>query len=262
MTQYARVRHDLTNARWGFLSRSNLDNPKSLDKHQIIKNPWQAEVAHVIDNTGKLAHLSAALQKLVKLLNAATTGFTFVSRRGSGWLNSDTWPTVEPLVFCGNVVEVLKIQGSKVYINTIKDTSGLSGVTYERNPTLVHVFTIIDPARNIHGAPVGIGHAEARAYVLPVVKGTTAYMDIGDLELFPALPFPATVTVDALNVRSDPFGAVVGQVVKGYNGMITEYQCLGSNVWGKVSSGWIALYHQSIAGGYSTTWSMQTTPPN
>lgn len=256
---YARLRSDNTNPKWGYASRSNLTNPYSLNKVQIKNNPQQAASVRMTDPTGALPRLSAALQTLVAAINTPSA-FNYVTRWGSGWLNSDVWPQAEPIAFVCNVVEVLEVSGRRTFVKTITDKQSLSGPTYETDPTLIHSFTVIDPNCNILLPPVGVGHEQAPAYTLVVTKSAPAYVATAEVEFFPPLPC-AIKAVQDLIVFNSPNSGPIDSISAGSAATVTDYLPLGSNVWGKMESGWILLCDANTPGWFTTTWKMETLPP-
>ena len=69
------------------------------------------------------------------------------------------------------------------------------------------------------------------------------YIPREKVELFPELPFLATVGCDVLNIRDKPgtAGAIGGQYQPGAVFWISEYKPLGASVWGKTERGWVCL---------------------
>ena len=73
--------------------------------------------------------------------------FSRMIRIANGWVNRSLWPVVQQIGFGGNVIRVLKIEGTRVYADWLNFRKPApASKTYQSDPCLVHVFTVVDQA--------------------------------------------------------------------------------------------------------------------
>lgn len=240
---YARLKQDIHLASWNYMSRTNPANPKRV---KLIQAP---ETFRLIGGTGQL-NLKTRAINLVKQLNSPAA-FKYVTRKGSGWVNKSPWPRVEQLSFACNVVEVLRIDGDRCYIDYLNNKKPFQPVNFFANPTLVHRFTVVTPEGKTVSPPKG------DTYIL-VIANTEVFVNKNDIEFFPELG-EVTVIVPTLLVRDTPNGNYVETLNEGDKVTILEYKLVGTDVWAKINDNkYIALAHKSVPNTYTTSWIMST----
>jgi hypothetical protein len=243
---YARLKPDILQAKWLYMSRTNPRNPRHV---KLIQAP---QTIRFSGGRG-LIRLRASGVNLIRRLNTLRA-YSYLTRKASGWVNQSPWPRVEQLSFANNVVEITHIVGNRCYIDYLDNRRNVSGVNYYNNPTLVHQFTVVDQEGRTLLPPKGL------TYMI-VVAESPLWIDINELELFPEFG-TYEVLVPHLSVRDSPNGSWLRTIQEETPVTISEYSVKGSEVWGKIGDcEWIALYHPSVIDKYTTTWVMETPPP-
>ncbi|MDH5508128.1 MAG: NBR1-Ig-like domain-containing protein, partial [Anaerolineae bacterium] len=170
-------------------------------------------------------------------------------------------PIAESISSGGNVVKVLEIKNRSARIEMFYLSDGPPDAqyyNYQSVPWLVTKFTSV----SIDG---DLGNAGGIDVYFPnVAKQPEGYwVDMVRVEMFPELPFCATVTGEA-PVKASPSteAYTYGYMKLGQQFVIYDYMPKGSDVWGRIKEGWVQLVYQ-VDGQpvYPTTWSMETRPP-
>jgi hypothetical protein len=131
-----RILNDWETDAWNFTSRTNSPGWNGNDMTpETIKLHGDDPVTHFPD----------AAAKLVEKLDTPHGTFGYITRESAGWSNrGQTWPEkMEPIAFCNNLVEVVRIDGNKAYIRL------WNGETDD--PCVIHQWTNIDKSNNLYG---------------------------------------------------------------------------------------------------------------
>jgi len=202
--------------------------------------------------------LSAAWTVFVQTINPDQGKFILTPK--AGWLNSNE--SADSLGFGGNVVRILDEPNKDwAHVHSFKAQDSPPDpriVNYQAGDPRIQKFTAVAQGGIIRNAGPGLD-----VYSVLLGRGEL-YVPKERLEKFPELPVQAMIDEkelrgEALRVRSRP--EAIAPVVRGLKSgsvQILEYAPRGSNVWGRIAGGWIALLFE---GRNFTTWSMETTPP-
>ena len=184
----------------------------------------------------------------------------FILTPAAGWLNSNE--SADSLGFGGNVVRILE-EPNKNWARVDCFNAGDMPpdprlFNYHSGDPRIQKFTAILQGGQIRNAGSGLD-----VYSVLLGRGKL-YVPKERIEKFPELPMTVFINESelrgqTLRVRSRP--EVASPVLKGLQSEsvdILEYAPRGSNVWGRIAGGWIALLYE---GRYYTSWKMETTPP-
>jgi len=184
----------------------------------------------------------------------------YILTPAAGWLNSNE--SADSLGFGGNLVGILD-DVDKDWAHVASFNAGNAPpdprlVNYQSGDPRIQKFTAITKGGQIRNAGSGLD-----VYSVILARGEL-YVPRYRIEKFPDLPM--TVLIDqtalrgeTLRVRSAPDASTsIVQGLLSESVDILEYAPRGSNVWGRIPEGWIALLFE---GKYFTSWRMETTPP-
>jgi hypothetical protein len=202
--------------------------------------------------------LSAAWTVFVQTINPDLG--KYVLTPNAGWLNTNE--SADSLGFGGNVVRILEepnMDWARVDCFRVQDAPPDPRlVNYQAGDPRIQKFTVIAKDGKIRNAGAALD-------VFTVLLGRgSLYVPKERIERFPELPMSVVINQAALRgemlrVRSKP--EIPSPVLRGIpSGAVDvlEYAPRGSNVWGRIAGGWIALLYE---GRYFTSWTMETSPP-
>jgi len=202
--------------------------------------------------------LSAAWTVFVQTLNPDLG--KYVLTPNAGWLNTNE--SADSLGFGGNVVRILEepnMDWARVDCFRVQDAPPDPRlVNYQAGDPRIQKFTVISKDGRIRNAGAALD-----VYTVLLGRGSL-FVPKERIERFPELPMTVVINQAALRgemlrVRSKP--EIPSPVLRGIpSGTvdILEYAPRGSNVWGRIAGGWIALLYE---GRYFTSWTMETSPP-
>lgn len=140
----ARLKNDFELAEYGYRSRTASEDWTGLSSTPETVRLMAARIdAGRIRLTGKrVVKLNTIHQAHVRRLNSEPA-YRYILVPKAGWFNTGVWKA-ESIGFGDNLVEVVRKLGRFAQIKTIDyyDT-GISHLTYESHPELVHRFTVV-----------------------------------------------------------------------------------------------------------------------
>lgn len=148
---YYRLKHDTENYKWGYKSRVITLAEQGLGSIKVA----YPQTMRYEGGRGNV-ELSPAWVGFLKSINTVRA-VDYVSRYDFGWRNRGDWPKVEQLSFCGNIVEIERIEGNKAYLKNYYYND-------EQPPTLtpgfydaskIHYFSVVDRYGKVTATPVG-----------------------------------------------------------------------------------------------------------
>jgi hypothetical protein len=174
--------------------------------------------------------------------------------------NHAGFPQMESLTMGGNIITLAEIEGEWGRVNTLDYGSppNAADVNYFTRPDLVHKFVVVGWRRSTR-TTILVNPPKGDIYY-PLVSRRAVWVQMSMLEPFPILPMDVTVNTD-LYIQPTPGPTVEETKFKlsaGQSATVIEYYLTGSNVWGRVRSGWIPLF---LYPRYFTSWTMATIPP-
>ena len=259
MSEYARIREDVTRDVWGDKSRSDPTNPLHVKGGAGMELPETVRYQGGRGNIG----LTPALEKKIIAINTPA-GAHYIAHTAGGWVNrkgsGGQYPNVQQLSTACNAVEIIT-RGARNYAR-YQDVHGrVTPETYATDPCVIQCFTAVRPTgKTVLAAAAGV----TQQIYFMIVADKPIWFAEEDLEFFPTLPIDVLTIVPGLNVRSAPAGNDIVGLLTPASPPVTvqEYRPRASNVWGRIGAGqWIALCHSTITNLYSTTWRMTTPPP-
>lgn len=177
---------------------------------------------------------------------------TYVLKPKVGWHNTGDPTRVEMLTFSGNIVEVSKIEGDKVFIKTFDASISPPiqiDLSKKMNP-LIQLFS------TQFSTWLDVGTNDRWPRTLLITKpGTAAWMSKSDL--IPYEPVVKTVRVIALpwlNIRNTPTTAtrVYGRKLYGQTTNLIATSTINGNIWGQLEDlSWVAIKYN---GSNYTDW--------
>ena len=258
---FARIRAD-DPSRSSLLSWRGLPNPPATFPLQFKKN---GGMENRFLTSGQLAYF--------KKLNPVYWGGILFHKTGWCNYNDPEWDTKSPylpkclsLGFEWNVIKVDmdNIVNGWVAVECMTSSSpNLVSTNYSLTPWLVHQFTVITPGGN------QIYPAGGKRFFVPLLCTKTLFVPLDKIELFPATPVQAAVTVGrGLNIRQCVQDQKIGALMYGTKITILEYFPRADRIWAKVVTdqnvtGCVAILWRDGFGKpvYYTSWFMAAPPP-
>ena len=170
-------------------------------------------------------------------------------------------PIAESISAGGNVVKIQEIKNGSARIETVRATNKAatpSSLSYQNKPWLVSKFTAV----SIDGQ---LGNAAGRDVYFPILSkpGKNLWVELKRVELFPMLPMCVVLDSGRAVYSAPRTGNKVTTLAAGQSVTLFEYMPQASNVWARVSNGWILIEYLADDGTpvYPTSWTMKTHPP-
>jgi len=199
-----------------------------------------------------------------KYITVPNAGIFNYTRNSDGsidyeWYEKGRKPFLNTVAFDANIVNVTEVRRDFALVETINATKYVPLFNYQNRPDLVHQFTTVNSGGRIFKAGNGL------TVYSPLMTRTQSVLPIETLEPFPRLPLKVTVKwAEGLNVRQLPGvnSLKLSALPQGTEVRIIRYHPRGAEIWGRIQSGgFICLLMPGQADPYSTTWSMETSPP-
>jgi hypothetical protein len=249
MTQFCRFMHDPKLAKWNYAVRP-MSGALTAETFALESIPKGDSKGDPIVYTDEWYNYDAAL-----ILHNWTMGVAhFLFNTGANDHRAESIST------SGNVGEIDRTENNHghllSFINSISpDPSAV--FDYSTYPQFIHKVTCI--ARDGHMTNPGAGVDAYEA----LIGNPDVWVNLPDVEMFPTIPMIVKVkwnTIPWLNVRAQPYGAKVGQLLPLQSVTIDKYDPRGSDVWGRIqgTNSWICLQKNMW---FYTSWHMFTQPP-
>jgi hypothetical protein len=230
------------------------------DQYQVSQtNGWDAVIRRI----------NFQVKKCYSRLYTPTFGLRPDGAKSGGW--DGKYPfNLRTGTFGGNAVWAEAVGNGWVQVKTFVYDNRPAVGNYFTDACMFHKATIATRSGRVNKP--GSGFSGLNVY-LPLVSRNNGYafMPENIIEWFPELPSSVTVIWGSgLNCRVYP--GVASAKAEAFTGVpfvyqyrrpvgITDYALIGSEVWGRTTEGWIALYYPQYKQPYSTSWRMETQPP-
>lgn len=261
---YARLLHDVQRADLNFKPRSKqvgwggLSNPPET----VVFN----EKPYLKIGKGTKIKITPAFDRLLRDINSKDA-YKKIMIPAAGWINYGEG--AETISFGGNLIEIDDVEGVWYRAKALAFDAPIPQVVppmdYITRPELIHKFNAVKKNGGFIKLANGID-----AYI-PFMKRTEMWIHKSQIELFPALPFFATVNplmLLGINIRLHPnkTAFVVDTLPRNTEVNIVDYACSAGDVWGYIEDtdyrGWICLQQQTgWLVTFFTNWKMATQPP-
>jgi hypothetical protein len=205
--------------------------------------------------------VDGAWEFFINALNENDEGkLRYLKSSGTALFNNAGFPQMESLTMGGNIITLDQIQGGWGRVSTLDYGSppNADSVNYTTRPDLVHKFVVVGWRRSSKSTII-VNPPRGDIYY-PLVSRRPVWIQMDRLEAFPPLPMDITINSDVY-VQSTPGPSIEKtelQLSAGDSATLIDYYPSGSNVWGRIRTGWIPLL---LDPQYLTSWTMETIPP-
>jgi hypothetical protein len=118
-------------------------------------------------------NLPVVWQNFVREINTPAA-YKYLTRVGSGWVNKGPWPKVEELTFAENRAVVTRVDGNRIYFETMDIRKPPPA---QWHPYQVHAFTVVNQeGRTFFPDPPGV------AILFPVLADGPRWVDLSNVE--------------------------------------------------------------------------------
>lgn len=188
----------------------------------------------------------------VRSINTAAA-YNYIFKPASGWHNQGDLCRVEQVTFAGNILDVTRIEGNRAYIRSFDVGSDPPASPIMPNVSNLHPLVQLFTTQYLRWLDMTTNGRYPRVLIVSN-PGEELWIDIGEIR--PYKPQNRLVIIKAipyLNVRSAPTAtaAIVDRLFINARVTVVETVWAGSNIWGKIDGGWIALKYNGV---YHTDW--------